>query len=62
MSCAVASTLGLNPCAGLSFGRHVELVAKTLRQALEVALGSGPISGEQEIADEVPAVHFAERI
>ena len=27
-----------------------------------MALGGGPISGEQEIADEVPAVHFAERI
>ena len=27
-----------------------------------MALGGGPISGEQKIADEVPAVHFAEWI
>ena len=53
---------GVHQRAGLGFGRHVELVAKTLRQGLEVALGGGPISGEQEIADEMPAVHFAERI
>ena len=33
--------------ASLGFGRHVELVAKTLRQRLKVALGGGPISGEQ---------------
>ena len=53
---------GVQQRAGLGFGRHIELVAKTLRQGLEMALGGGPISGEQEIADEVPAVHFAERI
>jgi hypothetical protein len=27
-----------------------------------VPLGCGPVSGEQKVADEVPAVHFAERI
>ena len=48
--------------AGLGFGRHVELVAKTLCQGLKVALGGGLISGEHQIADEMPAVHFAERI
>src|SRR6516225_6589959 len=48
--------------AGLGFRRHVKLVAKSLRQGLEMALGSSPISGEQEIADEVPTVHFAEGI
>ena len=27
-----------------------------------MALGRGPVSGQQEIADEVPAVHFAQGI
>ena len=27
-----------------------------------MTLGGGPISGEQEIADKMPTVHFAERI
>ena len=27
-----------------------------------MALGGAPISGEQEIADEVPAIHFAKWI
>ena len=53
---------GVQQRAGLGFGRHIELVAKALRQGLEVPLGRGPVSGEQKIADEVPAVHFAERI
>jgi hypothetical protein len=48
--------------AGLGFGRNVKFAAKTLGQRLEVALGGDPIAGEQEIADEVPAVHLAERI
>ncbi len=53
---------GVHERAGLGFGRHVELVAKALRQGLKVALGGGPISGEQKIADEVPGVDFAEGI
>src|SRR5262249_24604129 len=44
------------------FRHHVELVAQTLRQGLETALGSGPISGKQKIADEVPAIHLAQWI
>jgi hypothetical protein len=48
--------------AGLGLGRNVKFAAKTLGQRLEVALGGGPIAGEQEIADEVPAVHLSERI
>jgi hypothetical protein len=56
-SCAVVEQR-----AGLGFGRYVEFVAKTLRQGGEVALGGGPIPGEHQIADEVAAVDFAERI
>jgi hypothetical protein len=40
----------------------MKLVAKAACQGLEVALGRGPVSGKQEIADEVTAVHFAKRI
>ena len=40
-------------CAGLGFGRYVKLIAKTLGQGLEVALGGGAISGEHEIADQM---------
>src|SRR5262249_31168471 len=48
--------------ARLGFRCYVELLAKTLRQGAELALGGGPISCEQKIADEVPVVYFAERI
>ena len=40
----------------------MELVAKALREGLEVALGADSISGKQKIADEVPAVDFTEWI
>src|SRR5262249_52986523 len=48
--------------ASLGFRCHVELLAKTLCQGAELALGGGPISGEHEIADEMPVVYFAKRI
>ena len=35
---------------------------KTLRQRLELALGCGPIAAQQQIADEVAGIDFAERI
>src|SRR5207237_8172529 len=37
-------------------------VAQTQRQRVELALGRAPIAAEDEIADEVAGIDFAERI
>ena len=53
---------GVHERARFGFGRHVEFFAKAVRQSLKVALGGSSISCEQEIANEVPGVDFAEGI
>ena len=54
--------IGFEQRVRLGFGRHVEFVAQTLRQRLELALGCGPIAAQHQVANEVACIDFAERI
>ena len=54
--------IGFEQRVRLGFGRHVEFVAQTLCQRLELALGRGPIAAQHQVANEVACIDFAERI
>jgi len=52
----------IEQCSRLRFRRHVELVAQTLCQRIELTFRREPVAGQHEIADQVAGVDFAERI